>query len=95
MDRAEVHRIIYEELCRGIFTDSSRTAYLSVIERLVARGCKGIVLACTEIELLLPMAQAAGVPLFPTTRLHVEAAVDAALDSRPFLDTSRGGDHRA
>lgn len=83
MDRAEVHRIIYDELCRGIFADSSRIAYLDVIDRLVDRGCEGIILGCTEIELLLLMAEVGGIPLFPTTRLHVDAAVDVALESRP------------
>jgi aspartate racemase len=78
-DRAVVHRVIYDELCRGVVSDDSRDAYLEIIARLVARGCEGVILGCTEIELLLPMDEAYGVPLFPTTRLHVTAAVDAAL----------------
>ena len=80
-DRALVHRVIYDELCRGVVSDGSREAYLEVIGRLVGRGCEGVILGCTEIELLLPMDEAHGVPLFPTTRLHVAAAVDAALSS--------------
>ncbi len=79
-DQGTVHRIIYEELCLGTFLDSSRQAYLEVIDRLVAAGCEGVVLGCTEIELLLPMETYAGVPLFPTTRLHCEAAIEAALN---------------
>lgn len=78
-DRALVHRVIYDELVRGMVRDSSRSAYVGVVERLVARGCAGVILGCTEIELLLPMESLAGVPLFPTTRLHAQAAVDAAL----------------
>ncbi|SDJ71696.1 aspartate racemase [Nocardioides sp. YR527] len=78
-DQETVHRIIYEELCLGTFLDSSRQAYLEVIDRLVAAGCEGVVLGCTEIELLLPIETYAGVPLFPTTRLHCEAAIEAAL----------------
>ncbi|MEI7056781.1 aspartate/glutamate racemase family protein [Nocardioides sp. CCNWLW239] len=78
-DQETVHRIIYEELCLGRFLDSSREAYLEVIDRLVADGCEGVILGCTEIELLLPMETYAGVPLFPTTRLHCEAAIVAAL----------------
>ena len=78
VDRAEVHRIIYEELCQGIVREESRTAVRAVIERLVADGADGIVLGCTELELLMGDDDA-GVPLFPTTRLHVEAAVAAAL----------------
>jgi aspartate racemase len=79
-DQQTVHRIIYEELCLGTFLDSSRRAYLEVIDRLVAEGCEGVILGCTEIELLLPMETYAGVPLFPTTRLHCEAAIEAAIN---------------
>jgi aspartate racemase len=78
VDRAEVHRIIYEELCLGIVREESREAVRAVIERLVAEGADGIVLGCTELELLLGDDDA-DVPLFPTTKLHVEAAVAAAL----------------
>ncbi len=81
-DQETVHRIIYEELCLGTFLDSSRQAYLEVIGRLVAAGCEGVILGCTEIELLLPIETYAGVPLFPTTRLHCEAAIEAALSPR-------------
>ncbi|MER7605507.1 aspartate/glutamate racemase family protein [Nocardioides sp. NPDC127503] len=78
-DQETVHRIIYDELCLGTFLDSSRQAYLEVIDRLVGAGCEGVILGCTEIELLLPIETYAGVPLFPTTRLHCEAAIEAAL----------------
>jgi len=78
-DRAIVHRIIYEELCLGIITDESRGEYQRIMAGLVASGAEGIILGCTEIELLVrPMD--ATVPTFPTTRIHVEAAVKAALD---------------
>jgi aspartate racemase len=69
-DRAEVHRIIYDELCLGVFTRASRQRYEDVIGRLVDRGCEGVILGCTEIELLVPVESLHGVPLFPTTRLH-------------------------
>jgi aspartate racemase len=77
-DRDEVHRIIYEELCLGVVRDESRDTLRQVIERLVAAGAEGVVLGCTEIELLVGPADSA-VPVFPTTRLHVEAAVAASL----------------
>ena len=77
-DRATVHRIIYDELCRGVIRDESRNAYREVIDRLVHRGVEGIVLGCTEIELLVT-ADDSPVPVFPTTRLHAEAAVTRAL----------------
>jgi len=80
-DRAEVHRIIYEELCVGVVREESRQVYRDVIARLVQAGTEGVVLGCTEIELLISAADSP-VPLFRTTRLHVEAAVDASLAPR-------------
>ena len=77
-DRAVVHRVIYEELCVGVVSDESRRAYREIIGRLVAAGAEGIILGCTEIELLVDQADSP-VPVFPTTRLHVEAAVSTAL----------------
>src|SRR5919202_58698 len=85
-DRAEVHRIIYEELCLGSIRDESRELYRQVIERLVAAGAEGIILGCTEIELLVGPADSP-VPVFPTTRLHVEAVVSAALQPRVLTRT--------
>lgn len=82
-DRAVVHRVIYDELVLGIVSDSSRSAYRDVMARLVSRGAEGIILGCTEIELLVG-GDDTSVPVFPTTRLHVEAAVERALaGSRP------------
>lgn len=81
-DRAEVHRIIYSELCLGLVREESRELYRGVISRLAESGAEGIVLGCTEIELLIS-ATDSPVPLFPTTRLHVGAAVDAALSAGP------------
>lgn len=78
-DRALVHRVIYEELCLGVVRDESRAAYQEVIARLVAEGAEGVVLGCTEIELLIRQEHSP-VPVFPTTRLHAEAAVTAALE---------------
>ncbi|MEV7783575.1 aspartate/glutamate racemase family protein [Kitasatospora sp. NPDC088351] len=76
--RALVHRVIYEELCLGIVREESRAAYRRVIEELVAAGAEGVILGCTEIELLIG-PQDSPVPVFPTARLHAEAAIDAAL----------------
>lgn len=77
-DRGVVHRVIYDELCLGVVRDESRAAYVAIIERLVARGCEAVVLGCTEIELLVGPGDSP-VPVLPTTRLHVEAALDLAL----------------
>ncbi|MFC0598676.1 aspartate/glutamate racemase family protein [Streptomyces palmae] len=76
--RAIVHRVIYEELCLGEVREDSRRAYQSIIKDLVAAGAEGIVLGCTEIELLIG-PEDSPVPVFPTARLHAQAAVDAAL----------------
>jgi aspartate racemase len=77
-DRALVHRVIYDELCVGVVRQESRAAYQRVIQGLVDRGAEGVVLGCTEIELLVG-AEDSPVPVFPTTRLHAEAAVELAL----------------
>ena len=77
-ERADVHRIIYDELCRGAVRDASRDRYREVIAALVARGAQGVVLGCTEIGLLVGDADA-DVPLFDTTELHARAAADWAL----------------
>jgi aspartate racemase len=77
-DRAAVHAIIYDELCQGIVLDSSRDRYREVIARLTAAGAEGVILGCTEIELLITQADTP-VPVFPTTRLHAQAAVERAL----------------
>ncbi|MET0526426.1 MAG: aspartate/glutamate racemase family protein [Nocardioides sp.] len=77
-DRELVHRIIYDELCLGVVTESSREAYRGVIGRLTEAGAQGIILGCTEIELLVGAGDSP-VPVFPTTQLHAQAAVDLAL----------------
>jgi aspartate racemase len=76
--RELIHRIIYEELCLGIIREESRNQYAQVIQELARAGAQGIILGCTEIELLVK-PEDSPVPLFPTTRIHAEAAVDYAL----------------
>jgi aspartate racemase len=77
-DRGVVHDVIYDELCRGVIRDDSREAYRRIMDDLVARGAEAIILGCTEIGLLVG-SQDARVPLFDTTALHAQAAVEAAL----------------
>jgi aspartate racemase len=77
-DRTLVHDVIYDELCRGVIRDASRDAYRRIMDDLVARGAEAIILGCTEIGLLVG-EQDARVPLFDTTALHANAAVEAAL----------------
>ncbi|MDF1704185.1 MAG: aspartate/glutamate racemase family protein [Aeromicrobium sp.] len=77
-DRTLVHDVIYDELVQGVVREESRLAYAEVIDRLVAAGAEGVLLGCTEIELLVTPGWTR-VPTFPTTRLHAEAAAAAAL----------------
>lgn len=76
--RAEVHRVIYEELVQGRVRESSRRAYQGVMERLAAQGAQGVILGCTEISLLVGQADCP-VPVFDTTRLHALALLDFCL----------------
>ncbi|MBL8300027.1 MAG: aspartate/glutamate racemase family protein [Rhodanobacteraceae bacterium] len=76
--RDVVHRVIYDELCRGEIRDTSREAYRAIMADLVQRGAEGIILGCTEIGLLISAADTT-VPTFDTTRIHAEAVADWAL----------------
>ena len=76
--RAEVDRIVFEELCQGRFEASSLHACVRIIDELVTRGAEGVILGCTELPLLI-RPEDVKVPLFDTARLHAEAAVDLAL----------------
>lgn len=77
-DRALVHRVIYEELVQGRVEPASRQACRELIARLVARGAEAVILGCTELMLLVGPGDC-DVPLFDTTALHAEAAVDLAI----------------
>ncbi len=76
--RTLVHNVIYKELVLGRVEDRSRVAYLEVIAGLVDRAVGAIILGCTEIGLLVRDGDAP-VPLFDTTRIHAERAVELAL----------------
>jgi aspartate racemase len=80
--RAEVHRIIYDELVRDVVRPESRERYRRVMEALVADGAEGMVLGCTEVGLLVGPDDTT-VPTFDTCRLHAAAAVDWMLASAP------------
>jgi len=77
-ERETVHRVIYDELVLGNIRAESRRQYAGIIAGLVARGAQGIILGCTEIGLLV-RPEDSPAPLFDTTRIHAEAAVDFAL----------------
>jgi aspartate racemase len=77
-DRRIVHSVIYDELCVGVIEDRSRDEYRRIMAGLADRGAQGILLGCTEIDLLVGPGDSP-VPVFDTTRLHAERAVDLAL----------------
>jgi aspartate racemase len=77
-EREKIHRVIFEELCKGVLKDDSREAILSIIGRLVGAGCQGIILGCTEIPMLVQPGDAK-VPLIDTTAIHAQAALERAL----------------
>jgi aspartate racemase len=76
-DRLNLHTIIYEELVRGVVKEASRLAVEHMVKRLRASGAQGVILGCTEIELLLPSGSQPN--LYPTAALHAQAAVDFIL----------------
>ncbi len=77
-EREIVHNIIYKELVNGRFLDASREQYKKVIEQLEKRGVEGVILGCTEIPLLIS-SEDTHTPIFDTTKIHAEMAVDWAL----------------
>ncbi|OQP30705.1 aspartate/glutamate racemase family protein [Pantoea latae] len=79
-DRAEVHRIIYEELCKDIATSASRAVYEGIAQRLAQNGADCVILGCTEVGMLLNQENVS-FPVFDTTLIHCEAAVERALGS--------------
>jgi aspartate racemase len=79
-DRQAVHQIIYDELCLGKIKQASKEKYLGIMDNLVRRGAQGIILGCTEIGLLIG-PEDGPVPVFDTTKLHAEAAVEYALET--------------
>jgi aspartate racemase len=75
---AEINRVIYEELVHGKLLDSSRRRIVGVIDELWDAGAGGVILGCTELELLVHQSDI-DLPAFPCTSLHVKAALDRAL----------------
>jgi len=83
-ERAEIHRVIYEELCQGEIHEASRQVFIDSIQRLAAEGAQAVILGCTEIALLVSQ-QDTKVPLFDTTAIHAEKAVELALATNPVV----------
>ncbi|KQL34033.1 aspartate racemase [Bacillus sp. FJAT-25509] len=77
-ERKLVHNIIYEELCLGIVKEESKQVYLNIIDHLIGQGAEAVILGCTEITMLISQENCS-IPVFDTTRIHAESAVDFAL----------------
>jgi len=77
-ERTKVHNIIYKELVHGQIKDSSRETYKTIIKNLQNMGAEGVILGCTEIPLLISDKDVA-IPVFDTTKIHAESAVEWAL----------------
>ncbi|MBS0385433.1 MAG: amino acid racemase [Proteobacteria bacterium] len=88
-DQELINKVIFEELCQGILTDASRSAYVAIIEKLKSAGCDAVALSCTEIPLLIT-PEVSPLPTLDSTRLLAHAAVDVALGAEP-LPSWRGG----
>lgn len=86
-DRALCHRIIFEDLVRGVVREEARAEYRRVIASLVGQGAQGIILGCTELTMIVKDGDSP-VPTFDTAELHTQAAVEAALDEAAFARLS-------
>jgi aspartate racemase len=87
-DRALVHQIIYDELCLGRVTEASRAAFIDIARRLADKGADCLVLGCTEVGMLLDERHAP-LPIFDTTLIHADAAVNFALG---FIPTAQAAE---
>lgn len=87
--RRNIHRIIFDELCLGVFAEESRRYFCHVVASLAERGCDAAALVCTEIPLLVP-PEMAPLPILDSTRLLAQSAVAVAIGRDP-LPSWRGG----
>ena len=88
-DRDLINRIIFDELCLGVFRDESRAAYVRIIEKLSDEGCDSVALVCTEIPLLIT-PEVSPLPTLDSTRLLAAAALEVAVGERPMGDWRAG-----
>ena len=79
-ERKIIHTIIFKELCLGEIKESSRKKFKDIIENLISKGAEGIILGCTEIPLLI-REKDCSVPVFDTTRIHAQAAVEFSINA--------------
>ncbi len=77
-ERGQIHRVIYQELVHGKVLDQSREMFKGIIENLKTKGAEGVILGCTEIPMLISDSDV-DIPVFNTTKIHAEKAVELAL----------------
>ncbi|RJF35201.1 aspartate/glutamate racemase family protein [Pseudoalteromonas gelatinilytica] len=77
--RETVHRVIYDELCKGVISPQSKAEYLTIIDNLTQQGAEAIILGCTEIALLVQQADTS-IPLLDSTALHCAMALENSLN---------------
>lgn len=80
-DRMYIHQVIYDELVKGKVLPESKRGFIAIISKLISQGVQGIILGCTEIGLLVAEKDCP-IPIFDTTRIHAEAAVDFSLSDK-------------
>jgi len=83
IERQTVHQIIFEELCLGKIKNDSREKYLRIIEQMQKDGAEAVIAGCTEIGMLINQDHT-DLPLFDTTAIHVEKAIEYALNGSTF-----------
>ena len=79
-DKELINSVIYDELVHAEVKDSSRQHFLDIIQKLTEQGAEGVILGCTEITLLVKQSMT-DTPLFDTTQIHVQKALDAAFEN--------------
>ena len=77
-DKQIVHNIIYDELCRGVIKEESKSKYIQIIEKLAREGAEGVILGCTEIPLLIKVGDTS-IPVYDTTKIHSDALLKEAI----------------
>lgn len=80
-EKEVINRIIFDELCRGIVRNESKEILFNVVESLKEQGAEGVILACTELPLLLPLLANSTIPVFDATALHANAIAVAAINN--------------
>lgn len=79
-DINKIDKVIFDELCKGVILDESRKYYIDVINRMIEENnIEGIILGCTEIEMLIKEKDV-DIPVFDTTQSHIDEIVNYCLE---------------